>query len=103
METQLEALRDQLREFAAERDWEQFHTPKNLSKALAGGAGELAAALHWATPTEPVERYSAELEEEAADVLIYLIRLADVANIDLVEVARNKIARNGERYAPKAE
>jgi dCTP diphosphatase len=96
----LEELRDRLRAFAAERDWERFHTPKNLTAAIAGEAGELAAVLQWYAPGEELAPYEAKLEEEIADVLIYLIRLADVLEIDPGAAAEAKIDRNAERYPP---
>jgi NTP pyrophosphatase (non-canonical NTP hydrolase) len=95
-----EELRDRLRKFAAERDWQQFHTPKNLTAAIAGEAGELAAVLQWAAPDADLDPYLHSLEEEIADVLIYLIRLSDVLSVDLLAAANAKIERNGERYPP---
>jgi len=96
----LEELRDRLRAFAAERDWERFHTPKNLTAAIAGEAGELAAVLQWYAPGEDLMPYLPDLEEEIADVLIYIVRLADVLEIDLGAAAEAKISRNAERYPP---
>jgi MazG nucleotide pyrophosphohydrolase domain len=66
----LARLQPRLRGFAKERSWAQFHTPKNLTTALAGEAGELAAVLQWATPDEDLTPYQAALEEEVGDVLI---------------------------------
>lgn len=100
MSEDLDQLRRRLREFAEARDWVRFHTPKNLTAALAGEAGELAAVLQWAAPDEALEPYRPHLEEEIADVLIYLVRLADVAEVDLVAAANAKIERNGKRYPP---
>jgi NTP pyrophosphatase (non-canonical NTP hydrolase) len=94
----LDQLRDRLRQFADERSWERYHTPKNLTAAIAGEAGELAAVLQWATPEEPIEPYRDELEDEIADVLIYLVRLCDVAGIDPIMSANDKIARNAARF-----
>jgi len=94
----LDQLRDRLREFARQRNWERYHTPKNLTTALAGEAGELAAVLQWATPEESIDPYRAELEEEIGDVLIYLVRLCDVAGIDPVVAANAKVDRNAERF-----
>jgi NTP pyrophosphatase (non-canonical NTP hydrolase) len=96
----LEELRDRLRVFAAERDWQRFHTPKNLTAAIAGEAGELAAVLQWFAPGEDLAPYQSKLEEELADVLIYVVRLADVLEIDLGAAAEAKIDRNAERYPP---
>lgn len=94
-------LRDALRAFAAERDWEQFHTPKNLAMALTGEVGELVEHFQWLTPEQsaaltPQQRE--EVAQEMADVLLYLVRLADVTGVDLAQAARRKIALNAERY-----
>jgi len=97
----LAGLRDELRAFARARDWEQFHTPKNLAMALAIEAAEVMEHFQWLTADESrtlsPERRKA-LGHEIADVLIYLTRLADVADIDPVAAARTKIAINAQRY-----
>ena len=101
----IEDLTLALREFAAERDWERFHTPKNLAMALAGEAGELVAELQWLTPDESGELEGAaraRVADEMADVLHYLVRMADVMDIDLLAACESKIARNAVRY-PAAE
>jgi len=103
---ELLALRDTLREFAAARGWRNYHTPKNLAMALIVEAAELVEHFQWATPEEscalPPET-AAAVREEVADVLIYLIEMADVLNIDLIAAARDKIARNAIKYpAPGA-
>jgi NTP pyrophosphatase (non-canonical NTP hydrolase) len=94
-------LRDALREFAAERDWDQFHSPRNLATALAVEAAELLEPFQWLTETEaaalPAETRAA-VEQELADVLLYLVRLADKLDVDLERAALAKIARNGEKY-----
>ncbi|MCP2259421.1 MazG nucleotide pyrophosphohydrolase domain-containing protein [Streptoalloteichus tenebrarius] len=98
-----EELAGRLGEFAAAREWERFHTPKNLAMALAGEAGELVAELQWLTDEE-IRAALAEgplrdrLADEAADVLLYLVRLCSVCDIDLVAAAHAKIARNERRY-----
>lgn len=98
---ELTELRDSLRRFAAARDWEQFHTPKNLAMALSAEAGELLEHFQWLTPAEsgclpaPVRDQAAL---EMADVLLYLVRLADRLDVDLMETARRKIALNEQRY-----
>jgi NTP pyrophosphatase (non-canonical NTP hydrolase) len=97
-------LAEQLREFAADRDWEQFHTPKNLAMALAGEAGELLALLQWLTDDEITAQLSdadfrTAFEDEIADVLIYLVRLADIAGTDLNTAVTSKMAKNAERYS----
>ena len=95
-----------LRAFAQARDWEQYHTPKNLAMALAGEAGELVACFQWLTPDESVHVMespdSAEaVESELADVLHYLIRLADVLGVDLADAVRKKAQINETRFPPK--
>jgi NTP pyrophosphatase (non-canonical NTP hydrolase) len=98
----LVSLRDQLREFATARDWEQFHTPKNLAMALAGEVGEVLELFQWLTADEAASVMATprgpDVRDEIADVLIYLVRLADVLDIDLDEAVRNKITANSQRY-----
>ncbi|HTR00526.1 MAG TPA: nucleotide pyrophosphohydrolase [Candidatus Acidoferrum sp.] len=95
------ALQRQLREFARERDWEQFHTPKNLAMALMVEAAELQEIFQWLTPEQSAhlnDKQRAQTEEELADVLLYLCRLADVLNIDLASAAAAKLKRNADKY-----
>lgn len=99
-------LSTRLQAFAADRDWEQFHTPKNLAMALAGEAGELLALLQWMSDdqieTQLTEaEFTGQLSDELADVLMYLIRLADVVGIDLSVAAQEKIQANEDRYDPR--
>ena len=98
----LEALRAKLQEFARERDWEQFHTPKNLAMALAGEVGELLEIFQWLTPEQAAEAMDSgradDVRDELADVTIYLVRLADNLGVDLLEVAHTKLARNHHRF-----
>jgi dCTP diphosphatase len=99
----LTSLRDALREFAAARDWRQFHTPKNLAMALIVEAAELVEHFQWATAEESLALApdkAAEVREEVADVLIYLVEIADVLGIDLIAAARDKIAKNAVKYPP---
>jgi NTP pyrophosphatase (non-canonical NTP hydrolase) len=101
MESPLPALARRLREFATERDWEQFHSPKNLVMALVGEAGELAAEFQWLTEEQSKAPDAAQLDRiraEAADVLIYLVRLSDKLGIDLVAAAHEKMDVNASRY-----
>ena len=99
--TDLESLRNQLRTFAADRDWDQFHSPKNLAAALAVEAAELLEHFQWLTETEskqlPPEAL-AEVRAEVADVLLYLIRISDKLGIDLIAAANAKIVLNAEKY-----
>jgi NTP pyrophosphatase (non-canonical NTP hydrolase) len=99
----LDDLQRRLADFAAARDWERFHTPKNLVMALSGEMGELTALFQWLTPeesasvlAEPSSR--AEVLDELADVTIYLARLADVLDVDLLAAAAAKIDRNESRF-----
>jgi NTP pyrophosphatase (non-canonical NTP hydrolase) len=95
------ALRDAMRDFAAEREWEVFHTPKNLAMALAGEAGEVIEHFQWLTAEQSAALPPATREEvafELADVLLYVVRLADVLDIDLADAARRKILLNAQRY-----
>ena len=102
METNaLSDLSQRLRKFAAERDWDQFHSPKNLAMALVAEAGELAAEFQWLTEAEsrePSAEQLARMRAEAADVLNYLVRLADKLGIDLIAAAQEKIKDNERRY-----
>ena len=94
-------LRDALRQFAQERDWNQFHSPKNLAAALSVEAAELLEHFQWLTEDES-KNLSAELRHavslEAADVLLYLIRLSDKLDIDLIAAAKEKMLLNAEKY-----
>ena len=98
----LEALRARLQEFARERDWEQFHTPKNLTMALAGEVGELLEIFQWLTPGQAAEVMGSgradDVRDELADVTIYLVRLADMLGVDLLEAAHAKLQRNRDRF-----
>ena len=101
MESPLPALARRLREFAAERDWDQFHSPKSLAMALVGEAGELAAEFQWMTESQsqvPDPAQLARIRAEAADVLNYLVRLSDKLGIDLIAAANEKINDNARRY-----
>jgi len=97
----LEQLKIRLREFAAERDWDQFHSPKNLSMALIGEAAELVEHFQWLTQTQSRSvnhEQLREIELELADILLYLIRLADQLNVDLLQAAFKKIDINAKKY-----
>jgi NTP pyrophosphatase (non-canonical NTP hydrolase) len=99
----IQRLAAEIKKFADARDWEQFHTPKNLSMAVAGEAGELVAEFQWLTAEQSVRSNMSEdkfkdVELEIADVAIYLIRLADVLGVDISEVVRKKLAINESRF-----
>lgn len=94
-------LRDELRSFAATRDWERFHTPKNLAMALIVESAELVEHFQWLTAEQSQNLDAAKLEEvrqECADILIYLTRLADVLGVDLLDAAYAKLAINAAKY-----
>ena len=94
-------LTQRLRDFAAERDWDQFHSPKNLAMALVAEAGELAAEFQWLTEAQsraPDATQLARIRAESADVLNYLLRLSDKLGIDLIAAAHAKIDDNARRY-----
>ncbi len=98
---ELEALRAKVREFVAERDWRQFHSPKNLAMALAVEAAELMEIFQWKTEAEsraPDAKALAAAGDEIADVLIYLVRIADELGIDPVAAAGRKLAANAVKY-----
>lgn len=97
----LTSLRDALRDFAAARDWRQFHTPKNLAMAMIVEAAELVEHFQWLTPEQSLAltpEQLAEVRDEVADTLIYLVELADALGIDPIAAARAKIAKNAVKY-----
>ena len=97
----LTQLRDALREFAAERDWDQFHSPKNLATALSVEASELLEIFQWLTEEQSrtlTAEQHAHAREELADVLNYLVRLADKLDVNLMDAAREKIEKNALKY-----
>ncbi len=102
MSDSLITLREQLRAFAREREWQRFHTPKNLAMALIVEAAELVEHFQWLSGEESLalrdEARREAIRDELADVLIYLIELADVLEVDLAAAARAKIAKNALKY-----
>jgi NTP pyrophosphatase (non-canonical NTP hydrolase) len=97
----LVALRDAMRAFVAERDWAQFHSPKNLAMALSVEAAELVEHFQWLTEQQSRSLDAAArapIAEELADVLLYLVRIADELDVDLHAAARAKLVRNAEKY-----
>ena len=99
--TELDGLRDQLRAFAAARDWDQFHSPKNLAMALSAEAGELLEIFQWLTEAQSRSlspEAQAAASDEIADVLLYLIRLSDKLGIDPIAAAQRKIVANAAKY-----
>lgn len=97
----LDSLAARLRQFATERHWDQFHSPKNLASALSVEAAELLEHFQWLTEDEsrrlPADKQEA-VAQEAADVLLYLIQLADKLGIDLVAAAERKLEINRQKY-----
>lgn len=101
MPNDLQSLTQSLREFAIARDWEQFHSPKNLAAALSVEAAELLEHFQWMT--EEQSRHlsagkKADVAAEAADVLLYLLQLCDKLDVNLHDAARRKLIANGEKY-----
>ncbi len=97
----LNDLRRRMAKFAAERDWDPFHNPKNLAMALAGEAGELMEHFQWLTPAQAARLPKGAREEvalECADVLLYLLRLCDKLDIDLARATRKKLVLNAKKY-----
>ena len=97
----LASLRDALRQFTAARDWQQFHTPKNLAIALAVEAAELLEHFQWLSAEQSARldaRRRRAVADEIADVLLYLTRLADVLAIDPLAAARRKLRQNARKY-----
>lgn len=101
MPDSLRDLTDQLSQFAKERDWEQFHSPKNLASALVVEAGELLEHFQWLTETQsrelPADKRDA-VAAEVADVLLYLLQLANALGIDPIQAAQTKLAANALKY-----
>lgn len=97
----LDTLRDRIRAFAEARAWDRYHTPKNLAMALTVEAAELQEPFQWLTPEQSLNLNPDQREavrQEIADVLIYLTRLADLLDIDLLDAAAHKLAINARKY-----
>jgi dCTP diphosphatase len=98
---ELDALAEALNSFVTARDWDQFHSPKNLSMAITIEAAELAEHFLWTDPRDPEEltpEKKEQVELEVADVFLYVLRLSQVMDIDLIAVARKKLAINETKY-----
>ena len=105
MAIDLATLQATLRQFAAERDWEQFHTPKNLAMALMVEAAELAEIFQWMTPEQSQTAHQDKvvhehIADEVADVLLYLLQLADHSAIDLKHAVERKLVKNAKKHPP---
>jgi len=101
MANEFDTIRDEMRQFVEERDWDQFHTPKNLSSALAVEAAELLEHFQWLHRGDADELGPDKLREvrhEMADVLVYLVRLADKLGVDLPSAVAEKMVLNRAKY-----
>jgi NTP pyrophosphatase (non-canonical NTP hydrolase) len=101
MTDSLRQLAQQLEQFAHERDWKPFHSPKNLASALVVEAGELLEHFQWMTEAQSAQlstEQQAEVGAEIADVLLYLIQLASAVGVDPIAAAQAKMQRNAVRY-----
>ena len=103
----LQSLRTDLQQFSADRDWDKFHTPRNLLLALTGEVGELAELFQWRGEVAPgLPTFTPEgkhhVGEEMSDVLLYLVRLADRCGIDLAAAVTKKIEKNAAKYPVEA-
>ena len=99
----MEALKQKLQDFAGDRNWDQYHNPKNLTMALSGEVGELTEIFQWLSEEESKlhnlsSRDYRRAKEELADILLYLVRLADKLDIDIIAEANNKIEINAKKY-----
>jgi NTP pyrophosphatase (non-canonical NTP hydrolase) len=97
----LEQLKIAMRQFAEERDWDQFHSPKNLTMALAGETAELLDCFRWVTEEASYQlddKSAQAAKEELADVLLFTVRLADKLNVDLFAAAQEKMLKNADNY-----
>lgn len=101
----LNALQATLRQFADDRDWHQFHTPKNLATALMVEAAELAEIFQWMTPEQSLAARNnpalhEHISEEVADVLLYLLQIADKTGVDLNQAVQRKLVKNASKHPP---
>jgi len=106
-ELNLEALAVRLKAFADARDWEKFHTPKNLAMALSVEVSELAEIFQWMTAEESSrvmtdQKVADAVRDELADITLYLVRLSAILKVDLMAEANNKVERNEKRFPPNS-
>ena len=99
----IDKIKNDLRKFAEDRDWEQFHSPKNLTMALSGEVGELTEIFQWLSEEQSKKENIADedlekVREEVADILLYIIRLSDKLDIDLEHAVLDKLKINKEKY-----
>ena len=94
----IKEIQDKLARFAEERDWNQFHSPKNLAMALTSEVGELNELFQWLTEEQSNNVDNDEIRQEIADIFIYLLRLSDKLDIDIEAAVREKIEINAKKY-----
>ena len=103
--TDIQAIVQKLNVFSSKRDWQQFHNPKNLAMALSVESSELLEIFQWLTPEESInlsDKQISHLKEEIADVFLYLLKICDGFNIDLIQAAHDKIKINKKKYPADA-
>ncbi|WP_416397144.1 nucleotide pyrophosphohydrolase [Allohahella sp. A8] len=101
MTDSLEYLTKAMAQFAQERDWDQYHSPKNITMALAGEVGELAECFQWLSEAESAsldDKKRTAVADEIADIQLYLVRLADKLGIDILEASKRKLEKNERKY-----
>ena len=98
----IEDVTEEINRFASERDWDQFHTPKNIASSISIEAAELLECFQWSDPTVPDVLVDEELlgsvEEEIADILIYALRLCSILDLDAIDVMEKKLEKNEDKY-----
>ena len=102
-ETSLQELKERIKAFSVERDWEQFHTPKNLSMAIAAEAAELMEHFLWKEGSESFYELSApskkqKIAEELADILIFSLEFANISKLDVATIIQDKMETNAQKY-----
>ena len=94
----IKEIQDKLAKFSEERDWDQFHSPKNLAMALTSEVGELNELFQWLTEEQSKNVDNDEIRQEIADIFIYILRLADKLNINIEDAVREKMEINAKKY-----
>jgi NTP pyrophosphatase (non-canonical NTP hydrolase) len=107
MTSDIRQLQEALRAFAKAREWGRYHTPKNLAMALSVEVAELVELFQWLSPEESARLMHqtggrTAIEDEMADILLYLLRLADILEVDISDAARNKLLKNEKKYPASA-
>ncbi|WP_226582100.1 nucleotide pyrophosphohydrolase [Halobacillus litoralis] len=101
--TQIKKLIQTINEFRDERDWKQYHNPKDLAISMSIEAAELLEDFQWISSKEAVEKHNENIKEEIADVMIYALMLCDELDLDVEEIIRSKVKKNGEKYPAPAQ